>query len=308
MHRTIRLATAAVSAGVALMAAVAAAFGVFARGDGTFDTVTSSRGEVYEMATTGVYAFNGRQLVAEGIGWDVFTLGVVAPAMLAAALCIARGSYRGTLAAAGLLGYLSYLYLEYAVTWAFGPLTPLFIVLLAGSVIALIGTAALLAQAGIAGRFGEDFPRKGWATLSLGMAALLTVMWIGRIATGLGMAVPELHGESTMTVQVLDLGIVIPAAVLLGVLALRRHPIGLVASAAFAVTFTTMTAAIGAMMVSASIVNDALQGPPLVVFGFATVAGAIVSVRIFRSARPPAVSSPATALRAPGTTPVPEST
>lgn len=283
MHRTMRIATATLAVGVALLAALAAGLGVFARGDGTFASVTSARGETYEMATNGVYAHSAKQLVAEGIGWDVFTLAVVAPALLIAAVVVGRGSFRGTLMAAGLFGYFAYLYLEYAVTWAFGPLFPLFIVLLAGSVLGLIGTGALVAEAGVTDRFTDAFPRRGWAALSIGMGLLLTVMWIGRIAAAMAAEVPALHGETTMTVQALDLGLVVPVAVLTGVAALRRHPAGLAASAAFAVMFTAMSAAIGAMLVSASIVTGALELPPLVIFGLATAAGLAVTVRIFAS-------------------------
>ena len=67
----------------AAVAGLASGLGVFARGDGSFQIVTSVRGVTYEMATNGVYAFNSRQLVAEGIGWDVFTLFVAVPATLA---------------------------------------------------------------------------------------------------------------------------------------------------------------------------------------------------------------------------------
>ena len=56
--RSIRRATAALGAAVAVLAAAAAALGVFARGDGTYVTVASVRGVIYEMATSGVYAYN----------------------------------------------------------------------------------------------------------------------------------------------------------------------------------------------------------------------------------------------------------
>ena len=68
MTTTTRLALAALCAVDALVAGVASALGVFARGDSTFVTVTSARGEIYEMATSGVYADNAQQLVAEAGG------------------------------------------------------------------------------------------------------------------------------------------------------------------------------------------------------------------------------------------------
>jgi hypothetical protein len=89
-----RPALAGLAAAVALLAGIAAALGTFARGDGSFATVTSARGEVYDVATTGVYADNALQVVAEGVGWDVFTLVVAVPALLIAAVGVWRGSSR----------------------------------------------------------------------------------------------------------------------------------------------------------------------------------------------------------------------
>lgn len=285
MTTTIRRLHALLCAAVALLAGVASALGVFVRGDGTYTTVTSVRGEVYEVATNGVYAGNARQLVAEGVGWDVFTLVVAVPLLLVAAAFVARGSFRGMLLAAGALGYFAYMYLEYSVTWAFGPLFGLFIAIYAASLVGLIGLGAALAQAGVHGRFGDVFPRRAWATLSIGMALMLTVLWVARIAEGLAAAIPSLHGETTMTVQALDLGLVVPASLVLAVLALRRSPSGMVAAAAFAITFVMMSAAIAAMMVSAWIVTGVLALPPIVVFSAASLAGLVLVTRIFRSVR-----------------------
>jgi hypothetical protein len=286
VHR-LRAWNAALCVAVALFAGLAAALGVFARGDGTFVTVTSARGETYDMATTGIYAYNARQLVAEGVGWDVFTLLIAAPMLLVAAIWVARGSFRGHLVAAGLLGYFLYMYLEYAVTWAFGPLFVLFVAIYAASLIGLVGVWVAISSSGLTDRFSHAFPRRSWAAVSLGMSGLLVAMWAARIVEALGSETGgTLHGETTMTVQALDLGLLIPVAVLIAVLALRRVPAALAAAAAFAVTFVAMSAAIAAMMISASIATGTLQLPPLLIFGLAMVAGAIVAVRMYSSIVP----------------------
>jgi len=283
MTTTSRVATAVLCAVVALLAGVASALGVFARGDGTFTTVTSARGEIYEVAANGVYADNARQLVAEGIGWDVFTLIVAVPLLLVGAALVARGSFRGALLAAGMLGYSAYMYLEYAVTWTFGPLFGLFVGICAGSLAGLFGVGAMVAAAGVRERFSDAFPARAWAGLSIGMAFLLTVLWIGRIAEGLAADTPVLHGETTMTVQALDLGLVAPVSVSLAILALRRVPAAQAAAAAFAVTFVAMSAAIASMMVSAWVVTGVLALPPIVIFTAAALAGGWLAARMFRS-------------------------
>jgi hypothetical protein len=288
MDRSMRTATAAVGAAVALLAAIASALGVFARGDGTFVAALSARGEPYQMAATGVYVNNARQVVAEGVGWDLFTLVIAVPLLLVAAVLVARGSFRGTLLAAGAFGYFLYAYLEYAVTWAFGPLLPIFIAITAASLVGVILAGRLLATAGVADRFDASYPRRAWPVLGAAMALLLTVLWAGRIATGLGAAVPVLEGETTMTVQVLDLGLVVPLSLLLAVAVWRGSPGAMVAGAAFLVTFVTMSLAIASMLVSAWIVTGELALPPIVTFVVAAGCGLVLARRIDRSIVPAA--------------------
>ena len=275
---------AAFTGAIAIAAGVAAAAGVFMRGNDAFVIVTSPRGETYDMTTEGVYAFNAIRLVAEGIGWDVFTLAVAVPALLITSVWVARGSIRGRLVAAGLLGYFAYMYLEYAVTWAFGPLFALFIAIYAASLVGLVWIGTDLASDGLSHRFDRTFPGRSWAVLSLGMAFLLTILWIGRIVEGLTGPV-TLHGETTMTIQALDLGLVVPIAVGTAILGLRRHPAGMAAATAFAVMFVAMCAAIGSMLVSAWLVTGVLELPPIVVFGFASGAGLVVGSRMYASVR-----------------------
>jgi hypothetical protein len=291
-NRLIALFTGA----IAIAAGIAAGAGVLLRGTGAFDSVTSVRGETYEMATDGVYAFNAMRVVAEGIGWDVFTLAVAVPALLITSIWVARGSFRGRLIAAGMLGYFAYMYLEYAVTWAFGPLFPLFVAIYAASLVGLVWIGARLAGQGLTDRFDARFPRRRWAAISLGMAFLLTVLWAERIVQGLsGEIAGLLHGETTMTIQALDLGLMVPASVVIAVLALRRNPAGLAAAAAFAVTFTAMSAAIGSMLVSAWLVTGTLELPPIVIFGLAAVGGLAIGLRMYASAQRDGVAHPADA-------------
>ena len=282
--RTNRL-MAVLCAAIALAAGVAAGAGILLRGSGATITVTSVRGETYEMASDGVYAFNAMRVVAEGIGWDVFTVFVAVPALFLTSIWVARWSFRGRLVAAGLLGYFAYMYLEYAVTWAFGPLFPLFIAIYAASLVGIVWIGAGLAVEGLGDRFDQTFPRRSWAALSLGMSLLLTVLWVERIVQGLSGPV-TLHGETTMTIQALDLGLVVPATAIIAVLALRRQGAGLAAAAAFAVTFIGMCAAIGSMLVSAWLATGVLELLPIVIFGLAAIGGLVVGLQMYAAVRP----------------------
>jgi hypothetical protein len=277
-------AMAAFAVVVALLAAAAAAVGVFARGDGSYETVTSVRGVTYAMATSGVYAYNAQRVVSEGVGWDVFTLFVAVPAMVASAAFVVRGSFRGRLLALGLFGYFFYQYLEYAMTWAFGPLFPLFILIFAAGLAGLGWFGVSIARDGIADRFGDDFPGRPFAIVSVSMAALLAVMWSGRIAAGLDgdLEAAGLQGETTLVVQALDLGLVVPIALFIAALAWRRTAAGQVLASIYVVTSVAMSAAIVAMLISAGIVEGAFELPPILIFGAYLAATLVLAVRMYR--------------------------
>jgi hypothetical protein len=272
---------------IALLAAGAAAAGLFLRGDGAFEPVTSVRGEQYKMATTGVYAYNAERVVAEGIGWDIFTLLFAIPALLAALPSLARGSLRGKLFALGILAYLFYQYLMYAVAWAFGPLFLLFVAIYALSLTAIVWIVSTLQLNRLAERFSASFPKRGMAILCFLMAAVLLFMWLARILSALsGQLEGVLDGQTTLVVQALDLGLIVPLALFTGVAAWRGSAAGYLLSAIVAVKAFAMATAICAMLLSAWAYEGTLEVVPLAIFAAAAGASAWLGGRIYRSMLP----------------------
>ena len=283
---------AALCLAIAVLAAATATAGVFLRGDGSTATATSIRGEQFEFTTNGVYAYNPERVVAEGVGWDVVTLVFAAPALFLAVPAIARGSLRARLFALGILSYFFYQYLMYAVFWALGPLFPFFIVLYAASAAAIVWTVSTIDVAGLPAHVTERFPRRGMAVFSVLIALLLCAMWIPRIATGLSgdLDGAGLMGAPTLTVQAMDLGMIVPLAVLTAVLVWRSRPWGYLLATVLAVKGVTMAGAICAMLVSAAIVEGALEVAPFAIFAAATGAAGMLAWRMFRELRGDEVS------------------
>lgn len=276
---------AALCIAIALVAGVASAAGVFLRGDGATKPAVSIRGEHYEYVTGGIYANNPERVVAEGVGWDAVTLFVVVPALLLAVPAVSRGSLRARLFALGLLGYLTYQYLMYAMFWALGPLFPVFVVLFPASAAAIVWIVTTLDVATLGDRFDARFPRRGMAIFSAVMALMLVLMWSKRIATGLSgdMAGAMMLGQPTLSVQALDLGIVVPLALLTAVTTWRGHRWGYLLTPVFAVKGVTMAGAIVAMLISAWMVEGAPDLGGLAIFGTATLAAGWLVWLVFRS-------------------------
>ncbi len=270
--------------GIALLTAVTAGAGIFLRGGETFITVTSVRGETYEMATTGIYAWNAKRLVAEGVGWDIFTLLFAVPALLFALPGLVRDRLGAKLFTVGILAYLFYQYLMYALTWAFGPLFLLFIAIYALSLVAIAWIVSRVPVSELPDRFDDAFPNRGMAILSFVLAVLLVVMWLGRIVPALGGDIEGvLLGQTTLVVQALDLGLIVPLALFTGVTAWRGTAVGYLLAPTVAVKAFAMASAICAMLLVAWYYEGVLEVPPLAIFGTAAAVSAWLGVRMFRS-------------------------
>ncbi len=267
---------------VAALAGAAAAIGITQRGSGATAEATSILGERFTYVTDGVYANNALRVVAEGIGWDALTLCFAAPAMLVAAGFVARGSLRSRLAALGLFGYFAYQYLMYAMFWALGPLFPLFVAIYPLALLGIAWVASTVDLAGLARRVGTGFPRRTLAGFALVMSLLLFAMWVPRISAGLAgdPAGANLLGTPTLTVQALDLGLVVPLSLATAVLVLRRHRLGYLLGALFAGKAVTMAGAIVAMLVSAWFVEGRLDVVPFLIFGGAAAFAGYLAARV----------------------------
>lgn len=263
-------AKAAFLAALGVTVAVVSAIGVLGRGDLAARTVESVRGETYELVTSGVYAWNGERLVAEGVGWDVVTLFLVVPALLATAAWVARGSLRARLLAIGLLAYLLYQYLMYAMAWAAGPLLLPFVVLYATSLVALGWFAASIPRDALPRSVGTRFPRRAMIAFSLIISLLLVGMWLPMVLDAAGES-SQLHGQTTLVVQALDLGLIVPLGVTTAVLLWRQRTIGTLLAIALAVKGAAMGTAISSMVLFGWRLEGDLDLGGLVIFALAAV-------------------------------------
>jgi hypothetical protein len=286
MNTNRRTEMVALCLAVAILAGAAATVGVFFRGEGSVQTVISPRGERYQMIVSGIYRYNAQRVVAEGTGWDVFTLFVAVPALLLCLIWLARGTLRARLFALGVLAYLFYQYLMYSVAWAFGPLFLLFVLIYAMSLVAIVRIVTTIDMEALGSSAGKRFPALGMGIFSLAMAALLVVMWLARIVSAMNGKIDGiLLGQTTLVVQALDLGLVVPLAIFTGVTALRRRRIGYLLSSVVVVKGAAMAAAICAMLVAAWIVEGALEIVPFVIFAAAAAVAVWLAFRVYRSVR-----------------------
>jgi hypothetical protein len=124
------------------------------------------------------------------------------------------------------------------------------------------------------------------------MGLSTALLWLGQdipalLTGGVPGDVTE-AGLLTNPIHVLDLALVLPAAVLTGVLLARRRPWGYMLGSYFLVKFTTLGLAIMSMSVFMVADGQSLSVPLVVVFAVWTVVSALLAWWFLSSVRAPA--------------------
>ncbi|MEV5967170.1 hypothetical protein AB0L70_35700 [Kribbella sp. NPDC051952] len=187
-------------------------------------------GSVAGLAAPGViYDQETVALADSSTAQDIVNLFLVAPLMAGLAVWASRGSLRAYLCWFGFVAFTVYNYVIYTFSIHFGPLFLIWVAVLGLSLFALIGGLTTLDTASVKARFGaRSAPLQAWFLIAV--AALFALLWLSEIVPDLLVGDPSTSASDmnvpTNPVHVLDLAFFLPAALVSGVLVLRRHPLG----------------------------------------------------------------------------------
>ncbi len=236
----------------------AAAMGLFYETPGEPYPFTNHRGETVTLNRHGLYFYDTVSSTAQMQGNDLITLVVGLPLLAVSTWMAFRGSLRGRLLLTGTLGFILYTYLSMATLASFNALFIVYIALFTLSMYAFIFCMMSFDLQNLPNRFSEKLPR-GWiAGLMFAVAGFLALAWLGRIFAALQPdAIPALENTTTMVIQFMDLGVIAPAAILGGILILRRSAWGFLLSSIMMTKGVTLGLAVSTMAV-----NMSLKGVP----------------------------------------------
>jgi hypothetical protein len=164
-----------------ILAAFAAASGLWWQYPGESYTFTSIRGEEVLIEGQGLYRYDSVSLAAQAKAQDLVTLVVGLPMLLVGMWFYRKASLRGTLLLAGTFGYLLYSYLSYSMLSSFNELFLVYVALFTLNLFALIGTILSMDISGLPKHFTPKTPVKAIASLLFVMAAFLFLAWGGRV-------------------------------------------------------------------------------------------------------------------------------
>ncbi len=270
---------------IAVLALIAAGAGVFWQGDGSPFPFTTLRGEVVTIQGHGLYRYDTVSGAAQVIAGDVVTLCLGIPLLVISLWLYTRGSLRGALLLAGTLGFFLYTYASIAFLAAFNPLFLVYVALFSLGLFAFVLSLMSIDVAALPGRFSPRLPRRGIAAVLFLIGAFLLLAWLGRIGPALLNGAPPfgLESYSTLVIQALDLGLIVPLALLAGVLLLKRRPFGYLLSAVALLKGVTMATAVSAMAVGQVLAGVPVSAVELAIFPGLALANAAMAWALLRN-------------------------
>lgn len=299
---TLRRSTGAVvlSLTVAVLAVMAAAFGLLSGGGSSPVPFVTARGETVSLFGEGLYRYDTVFGAASQRGTDAVILALGVPLLLAAALRYRRGSTRAGLLLLGTLVFFGYVYGSAALgTVAYNRLFPLYVVLFSASLFAIATLLAAVDRTALAARL-DTAPRRAPAAFLIVSGLVTLLVWgIPVLSAAIG-GVPTDHLDSYATdvTYALDLGIITPTALLAGLFMLHRKANGYLLALSLLVLEAMLAPMIAAQTISQLTAGidftPAEIAGPMSGFVAIAVAASWFLIRLLHHLGDPALHGPAT--------------
>jgi hypothetical protein len=268
---------------IGLLALFAAGAGLFWPAEGQPYLFTSHRGETVTIFGRGLYRYDTVSAAAQEQATDLVTLVVGLPLLALATGLAFRSSLRGRLLLTGTLGYFLYTYMSMSMTTAYNELFLVYVALFSLSLIAFILCLLSFDLAALPRQFSVHLPRRGIAGVLFAAGGFLLLAWLGRIVPPLLQGrTPPLENMTTLVIQTMDLGLIVPLTILSGTLLLRRSPWGYLLASMAVMKFLTMGLAVSAMAINMALAGVAISLVELVVFPALTLVNLVMAGLLLR--------------------------
>jgi hypothetical protein len=247
-------------------------------------TITNFRGEEVSINARGLYYWDTVSMAAQMQANDLVMVVLGLPLLAISFWLALRGSLRGRLLLTGTLGFILYTYITMSFGAAYNDLFLIYVALFSLSLFAFVLSMMSFDLKELPSHFSDKLPRKAIAGLLFFAAAFLTLAWLGRIApTILDGQPPVLENVTTMFIQAMDLGLIVPLCVLAGTLLLRRSPWGYLLASVGLLKFLTMGIAVSLMGLNMARVGVPVSAVELVVFPVIALANLVMVVLLLKN-------------------------
>jgi hypothetical protein len=228
----------------------AAGYGLLSSGGSGEYSFTTIRGETVQIDGKGIYADDSVSMAAQARAQDAVTLFLGVPLLIVSLIMTVKGLIRGRLLLTGTLGYLLYTYASYCFLAMYNSLFLVYVMLFSACFFAFILTIISFDKQMLPAYFKQSLPAKSIGAFLWFIAFAIAMLWLGKIVNPLtkGLIPEGLEHYTTLSIQALDLAIVVPVAVVTGLMVIRRQAFGFLLASVVIFKGVSLLTAISAML------------------------------------------------------------
>lgn len=214
---------------IVLASIAAASAGIFSGGGLGQYEYESIRGEKITIYGKGLYQHMSADVAIQGIAQDYITLFAGVPLLIISLIYSRKNSLRGQFLLAGTLGYFLITYLFYLAMAMYNTMFLVYVFLLGTTFFAFLLMVFSIHGSGIVSFIKSERLIRNAGIFLIINSVMIALLWLGVVIPPLadGSIIPrEVQHYTTLIVQGFDLGLLLPAAFVTGLSALRKKPLG----------------------------------------------------------------------------------
>lgn len=244
----------------------------------------SAFGEEITFYGKGVYARNSFSGATQAIAQDLVTLFLAIPCTIMALIFVKKKNTVAQFVLTGLLAYILYTYMSYAFMMFYNELFLLYVADMALSFYAFVISIKCLMQHEVVEKLQEKMKTKGLRIFMNVTGVIIFLMWTGRIipTIGNGQAPVGLDNYATLVIQVLDLGVIVPACFVISYLLKVKSKLGYVLGPVIIIKAVALVIAVLAMALCMSLSGIEVAPVEYIAFGFICVIACIFLIKILK--------------------------
>lgn len=268
----------------------ASGYGLFSKGGPGAYEFKSLHGQTVTIYGKGLYMNDSVSAAVQELGQDMVTLCLGIPLLILSLYLFNKGLLRGRLLLTGTIGYFLYTYTSYSFLSMYNPLFLVYAALMSMSLYAFILSMMSFDIANISSYFNEKMNVKLLGGVLIFFASAIGLMWLKLITLPLihGAAPSELEQYTTLVIQAMDLGFVVPATLLSGVLLIRKRPFGYLLSSVMIIKGITMLTATTAMVIMQVLAGVSVPPAVAIIFTAFNLVVILCLVHLMKNVNEPA--------------------
>ena len=258
---------------VIIIAVICSIVPLITKGEVTDKSVISTFGNEVTLYGKGLYAMNSYSSAIQAIAQDMVTLILIVPAMIAALVMFRKKSIIGEFLLTGIFGYMLYTYMSYAFLMFYNSIFLLYVANMTLSFYGFVICIINLNKNAAIEIIKEKMETKGLRVFLISCGVALFLMWSGRIFQSLiHGTVPEgLDNCTTLVIQAMDLGFIVPACFVITYLLKTKNKLGFILGPVIIVKAATLVTAVLTMAICMRVTDAGGSFVEIIIFGIMTI-------------------------------------